>query len=268
MAPLGKLFDVDPDAGEDGTVVWAKYRKRAPSCDPEADQKPAKKQKTEKISYVATAVAEEQTYLSELVQKMNNNGTTTSMEALLFLLYRSVLFVSGGLQCQEDVEASHSRPAGGKVDRGESEELGDWEEHTRGVGTKILLRMGFRPGKGLGKLLQGRSTILTKHHVNQGISGKVCRYSSSDTCRYGIRCKDFHLKATVKASNVAQGQEVCRFFSSTGLCWYGDRCYFSHVKTKDTDWECEHCGFDNEYLWSKYCQECGQFLTQFKLERN
>ena len=38
--------------------------------------------------------------------------------------------------------------------------FGDWEKHTKGIGAKLLLNMGFQPGKGLGKNLQGRSAIV------------------------------------------------------------------------------------------------------------
>ncbi|KAL1131040.1 hypothetical protein AAG570_012277 [Ranatra chinensis] len=33
--------------------------------------------------------------------------------------------------------------------------VGAWEKHTKGIGAKLLLQMGFQPGKGLGKDLQG-----------------------------------------------------------------------------------------------------------------
>ena len=41
--------------------------------------------------------------------------------------------------------------------------FGDWEKHTKGIGAKLLLNMGFQPGKGLGKNLQGRSNIVEAH---------------------------------------------------------------------------------------------------------
>ncbi|KMQ91009.1 tuftelin-interacting protein 11-like protein [Lasius niger] len=41
--------------------------------------------------------------------------------------------------------------------------MGSWEAHTRGIGAKLLLQMGFEPGKGLGKQLQGISTPVEAH---------------------------------------------------------------------------------------------------------
>lgn len=45
------------------------------------------------------------------------------------------------------------------TDRG----VGNWEKHTKGIGAKLLLQMGFQPGKGLGKDLQGISTPVEAH---------------------------------------------------------------------------------------------------------
>jgi tuftelin-interacting protein 11 len=41
--------------------------------------------------------------------------------------------------------------------------FGDWEKHTRGIGAKLLLKMGYQAGGGLGKNLEGRSTIVEAH---------------------------------------------------------------------------------------------------------
>ncbi|KAF6028292.1 ZGPAT [Bugula neritina] len=38
----------------------------------------------------------------------------------------------------------------------DSEKLADWESHTRGVGSKLMALMGYKPGEGLGKDSQGR----------------------------------------------------------------------------------------------------------------
>lgn len=38
-----------------------------------------------------------------------------------------------------------------------------WDQHTKGIGAKLLLQMGYQPGKGLGKDLQGIAQPVQAH---------------------------------------------------------------------------------------------------------
>lgn len=61
--------------------------------------------------------------------------------------------------------------------------LGDWEQHTKGIGAKILLQMGFKPGMGLGKDLQGIAAPV-EAHVRKG-RGAIGAYGPEKKTKVG-----------------------------------------------------------------------------------
>jgi len=54
--------------------------------------------------------------------------------------------------------------------------FGEWEKHTRGIGAKLLLQMGYQAGKGLGKNLEGRTNIV-EAFLRKG-KGAIGRYGA------------------------------------------------------------------------------------------
>ncbi|XP_064553819.1 septin-interacting protein 1 [Drosophila montana] len=61
--------------------------------------------------------------------------------------------------------------------------VGAWEQHTRGIGAKLLLQMGYEPGKGLGKDLQGIAQPV-QAHVRKG-RGAIGAYGPETAASVG-----------------------------------------------------------------------------------
>ncbi|XP_056239834.1 zinc finger CCCH-type with G patch domain-containing protein [Seriola aureovittata] len=53
-------------------------------------------------------------------------------------------------------------------------EFGGWEAHTRGIGSKLMIKMGYEYGKGLGKMQEGRVEPVTAVVLPKGQSLDQC----------------------------------------------------------------------------------------------
>nr|XP_019944723.1 PREDICTED: zinc finger CCCH-type with G patch domain-containing protein [Paralichthys olivaceus] len=69
-------------------------------------------------------------------------------------------------------------------------EFGGWEAHTRGIGSKLMLKMGYEYGKGLGKMQEGRVEPVTAVILPKGNSLDQCaaltqKHTQSKTTKDG-----------------------------------------------------------------------------------
>ena len=84
-------------------------------------------------------------------------------------------FVSAGVNNQNKYMEVESARNNMEVSSNQKQNLADasfggWEKHTKGIGAKLLLSMGFQPGRGLGKNLDGRTEIV-EVHMRKGKGG-------------------------------------------------------------------------------------------------
>jgi len=72
------------------------------------------------------------------------------------------------------------KKASAGLNRQEAKEVGNWEKYEKGFGSKMLLKMGWQKGKGLGKELHGRAVPVEA----------VVRKGKGAVGRYGAESKD------------------------------------------------------------------------------
>ena len=68
------------------------------------------------------------------------------------------------------------------VNKKANKEIGTWEKHTKGIGQKLLEKMGWEKGKGIGKDLQGRAVPVEA----------VVRKGKAAVGAYGAESKDIN----------------------------------------------------------------------------
>ena len=159
----------------------------------------------------------------------NNNGGRPSFRGASRGSSKNVSFVSGGTSSSAEVSvkdedkreevqyaavrkkprragssgvfASHRSALGSTI--------GSWEKHTKGIGAKLLLKMGYQPGRGLGKDLQGIS-VPVEATVRKG-KGAIGAYGPEKPAHKIAPIDDVELKRKRVANQWRTGEKKIRY---------------------------------------------------------
>ncbi len=89
-----------------------------------------------------------------------------------------------------------SKKTSASLNKHEVKEVGNWEKYEKGFGSKMLLKMGWQKGLGLGKELHGRAVPVEA----------VVRKGKGAVGRYGAESKDL-IGKMVQDEEVGEGSE-------------------------------------------------------------
>uniref|UniRef100_A0A915PPT7 Zinc finger CCCH-type with G patch domain-containing protein n=1 Tax=Setaria digitata TaxID=48799 RepID=A0A915PPT7_9BILA len=87
-------------------------------------------------------------------------------------------------------------------------DIGDWEKHTRGIGMKLLLKMGYRAGEGLGRRSDGIVHAIQPVIFPKNKSLDACMEVKNKKVVDGIKSRQQHVKQTIAKRLKASEQPI------------------------------------------------------------
>ncbi|VDN06952.1 unnamed protein product [Thelazia callipaeda] len=87
-------------------------------------------------------------------------------------------------------------------------DIGDWEKHTRGIGTKLLLKMGYKIGQGLGRKSDGIIHAIQPVIFAKNKSLDACMEAKNRKVVDGLKTRQQYVKQTIAKHLEAVEQPV------------------------------------------------------------
>ncbi|KHN86918.1 Zinc finger CCCH-type with G patch domain-containing protein [Toxocara canis] len=135
-----------------------------------------------------------------------SDGIVHAIQPVIFPKIETTPSMSG--MSGSGTEGSWSEQKGERCGRVRVGDLGDWEQHTRGIGMKLLLKMGYKLGEGLGRKSDGIVHAIQPVIFPKNKSLDACMESKHRKVVDGIRERKERMKKELKKRGCIQESSI------------------------------------------------------------